>query len=376
MKRRHEFRHPLLSALTQSLCHRCGRKFVAPRLHRCRCSHVRCDKCTVVRVIPYSREDNDLVAIGSHSLPPAYSFQDIPGSVSTGDPLTELPTGNTVSTPVIAESIGLGNNSKERYIEEGISTFNRVHLHEQDPNSIYSTPYSSQRPLDRAGRIQHYDFDSEALTSASSPPLPLTSRQSKRAKLDNHKRLRLSPGESRNFISGRSKQSVHIRQPRAMNDYTTHPKLDSQDLTSRLHRIQKSSSAANDGDPISRITRTGTDETTSSNDSASMVVSRHPTLRKTKTSLSAGSNRVSGFEVLPPIRTSATDKESVEVDVGEFSKPRVKRRRGSNESSKSHKEFQYYGRHANSWLFNDFSISGHVKKGWEKVFSSKSDGDE
>lgn len=376
MKRRHEFQHPPPSALTQSLCHRCGRRFVAPRLQRCGCSHIRCDKCTVVRIIPCSREVNDLVAIGSHSLPPAYSFQDIPGGVSTGDPLTELLTGNTVLTPVIAETIDLGNGSEERHIEEGISTVDRIHLQEQDPDSIYLTLYSSQRPSDTASRTQHHDFDSEAPTSTLSSALPAASLQSKQAKLDNHKRLRLSRRESRHFISSRSKQSVRIKQPQAMNDYTTHPKLDSQDLTSRLQRVQRSNSVANDGDLVSRITRTGTDETTSSGDSASVVFSRLPGFRKAKTSSPAGNNGVSGIEVVRTIPTSATNRESVEVDAGEFSKPTIRRRRASDESSKSHKEFQYYGRHANSWLFNDFSISEKVKKGWVKVFSPKSEGGE
>ncbi|KAF2653359.1 hypothetical protein K491DRAFT_603036 [Lophiostoma macrostomum CBS 122681] len=75
------------------------------------------------------------------------------------------------------------------------------------------------------------------------------------------------------------------------------------------------------------------------------------------------------------IPLSATHKESVEIGQGEFSKPSIRRRRASNESSKSHKEFQYYGRHANSWLFNDFSVTGTVKKGWDRFFS-KSDGEE
>ncbi|KAF1960333.1 hypothetical protein CC80DRAFT_390656, partial [Byssothecium circinans] len=63
-------------------------------------------------------------------------------------------------------------------------------------------------------------------------------------------------------------------------------------------------------------------------------------------------------------------KQSAEVGRGEFSKPRVPRRRVSNESSKSEGagEFRYYGRHANTWLFNDFSITDSVKKGWGKVF--------
>ena len=55
--------------------------------------------------------------------------------------------------------------------------------------------------------------------------------------------------------------------------------------------------------------------------------------------------------------------------------PRVRHRRASNESAKSRQEFQYYGRHANSWLFNDFSITDSVKKGWGKMFSKSDNGD-
>jgi hypothetical protein len=69
---------------------------------------------------------------------------------------------------------------------------------------------------------------------------------------------------------------------------------------------------------------------------------------------------------------SRVHMETVQVQQGEFSKPRIRRRRESNESAKSQKEFQYYGRHANSWLFNDFSITDSVRKGWGKL-TSKND---
>jgi len=82
---------------------------------------------------------------------------------------------------------------------------------------------------------------------------------------------------------------------------------------------------------------------------------------------------------VPSVRTSDAQAE---VSHGEFSKPRS-RRRGerrisvgsarSTKSTKSTAEFQYYGRHANSWLFNDFSVTDSVKKGWGKVFPSKGD---
>lgn len=83
--------------------------------------------------------------------------------------------------------------------------------------------------------------------------------------------------------------------------------------------------------------------------------------------------QVSRLEVMRSLPSAETCKESVEVGRGDFSKPRLgrrRRRRESYESGKSHKSvpaFQYYGRHANSWLFNDFSITDSVKKGWSRM---------
>ena len=60
------------------------------------------------------------------------------------------------------------------------------------------------------------------------------------------------------------------------------------------------------------------------------------------------------------------DRETAEA---EFSKPRSKKRSHSHsEVTAPKKEFQYYGRHSNQWLFNDFSITGAVRKGFGKVF--------
>ncbi|KAF2441817.1 hypothetical protein P171DRAFT_365686 [Karstenula rhodostoma CBS 690.94] len=68
-------------------------------------------------------------------------------------------------------------------------------------------------------------------------------------------------------------------------------------------------------------------------------------------------------------------KASAEVRRGDFSKPRAgsARRRYSigSEGAKSVPEFQYYGRHANTWLFNDWSFSESVRKGWGKVFKGR-----
>jgi hypothetical protein len=69
---------------------------------------------------------------------------------------------------------------------------------------------------------------------------------------------------------------------------------------------------------------------------------------------------------------------------GEFSKPRINKRSrrdtqssvGSNRSDKGEeqKAFKYYGRHSNQWLFNDFSVTDAVSKGFKKVFSKENSG--
>jgi hypothetical protein len=70
-----------------------------------------------------------------------------------------------------------------------------------------------------------------------------------------------------------------------------------------------------------------------------------------------------------------TQRESVEVGVGEFSKgrvhPRSRRDTGGSEGANGNGEFRYYGRHANQWLFNDFSVTDTVRKGWGKVFGKE-----
>ncbi|KAF2013811.1 hypothetical protein BU24DRAFT_411516 [Aaosphaeria arxii CBS 175.79] len=152
-----------------------------------------------------------------------------------------------------------------------------------------------------------------------------------------------------------------------MKDQSYDAPIDSRDLTKRLNLLQKSASTPNDGDYVSRLPRMSRSGTTSSSDNAFMH--RLPAFRKSPTSSTTGSDEVSRLEVIRTIPTSKTHRESVEVAQGQFSKPRVRRRRESNESTKSQKEFQYYGRHANSWLFNDFSITDTVKKGFGKVFS-------
>ncbi|KAH7125457.1 hypothetical protein B0J11DRAFT_580003 [Dendryphion nanum] len=154
-----------------------------------------------------------------------------------------------------------------------------------------------------------------------------------------------------------------------MKDHYNNNAVDAQALTSRLKRIEKSHSTPNDGDLVSRLPRMSRSGTTSSDSSMYNL----PVFRKSQTSSTTGSDEVSRLEVIRTIPISKTHRESVEVGLGEFSKPRIRRRRESNQSTKSQKEFQYYGRHANSWLFNDFSITDSIKKGWGKAFSKNND---
>jgi hypothetical protein len=41
--------------------------------------------------------------------------------------------------------------------------------------------------------------------------------------------------------------------------------------------------------------------------------------------------------------------------------------------AKQDPNFKYYGRHGNQWLFNDFSVTGAVSKGFRKVFRRESE---
>lgn len=91
---------------------------------------------------------------------------------------------------------------------------------------------------------------------------------------------------------------------------------------------------------------------------------------------SSGSD-LPGLHVTPAVPRTKTSRASAEVGVGEFSKPRVNKRsrRDTTSSGRSAKsappandDFRYYGRHGNQWLFNDFSITDSIKKGWGKVF--------
>jgi hypothetical protein len=66
----------------------------------------------------------------------------------------------------------------------------------------------------------------------------------------------------------------------------------------------------------------------------------------------------------------------VEVGVGGFSKPRINQRsRRTSGNGNGNEDFRYYGRHGNQWLFNDFSVTESIKKGWGRVFGKDEDGE-
>ncbi|KAF2642368.1 hypothetical protein P280DRAFT_467735 [Massarina eburnea CBS 473.64] len=168
--------------------------------------------------------------------------------------------------------------------------------------------------------------------------------------------------------------------------YSTH--FNPRDLSSRLTRIKKTHSAPNDGDAVSRLPRlpsgsgarapsfmpTNNDNNDDMDLTHLPVFTKSSTMSTTSTSESheSSDSKVSRLEVRGvhtfPLAT-CTSSENVEVGQGGFSKPGV-RRRGSSRSENAG-EFRYYGRHANSWLFNDFSITDTVRRGFGKVFSGK-----
>ncbi|KAJ4405968.1 hypothetical protein N0V91_004852 [Didymella pomorum] len=150
--------------------------------------------------------------------------------------------------------------------------------------------------------------------------------------------------------------------------------IDARDLSSRLNSIaQKNSTSSND-------TTHGTN-TMSGNRRVNRASSFDSLPRFTKSSTmsstSTGSTQFSGLHVYP---SRVLHRKDVEVSPGEFSMPRVPKRSrrgtdGSHRSSKSEGkkksnsfEAHAYGRHSNQWLFNDFSITDAVKKGYGKVF--------
>lgn len=116
---------------------------------------------------------------------------------------------------------------------------------------------------------------------------------------------------------------------------------------------------------------------------------RMPTFSKSSTMSTTDSSAsdYSQLRVTYAVPKTKTSRESAEVGVGEFSKPKVhdRSRRNTGESMGSArsengagtggKDFRYYGRHGNQWLFNDFSVTDAVRRGWGRVFGKDEVGD-
>ncbi|KAH6875498.1 hypothetical protein BKA58DRAFT_379928 [Alternaria rosae] len=168
-----------------------------------------------------------------------------------------------------------------------------------------------------------------------------------------------------------------------MTDYNKQ-RIDAQDLTSRLDSFEHQSNSyfttKTNGDTTSDSVLSQRCARSTSIDSGIM-----PRFTKSATTSTTGTNdsqysQYSGLRVMHAEPSSKTHAESVGVAPGEFSKPRVHKRSrrntqnsvGSGRSAKSEepKEFKYYGRHSNQWLFNDFSVTDAVSKGFKRVFSN------
>merc|ERR1712137_941490 len=175
-----------------------------------------------------------------------------------------------------------------------------------------------------------------------------------------------------------------------MTDYNNQ-RIDAQDLTSRLVSFEHQSN-----NNINNNSAKGNGETSSDSilsqrcpRSTSIDSGVMPRFTKSATMSTTGTNdshysQYSGLRVMRAEPSSKTHAESVGVAPGEFSKPRVHKRNrrdtqssvGSGKSARSEepKEFKYYGRHSNQWLFNDFSVTDAVSKGFKRVFSKDNSG--
>ncbi|RAR11637.1 hypothetical protein DDE82_000584 [Stemphylium lycopersici] len=144
--------------------------------------------------------------------------------------------------------------------------------------------------------------------------------------------------------------------------------------THAIHAERCARSPSIDSAIMPRFTKSSTISTTDTNDtSASSQASQyHPHYN-------------SGLRIAHTEPSSKTHAESVGVAAGDFSKPRINKRSRRNTSSSSgsarsarsvdkQQEFKYYGRHGNQWLFNDFSVTEAVSKGFRRVFSGGKEG--
>ncbi|EUC50041.1 hypothetical protein COCMIDRAFT_22373 [Bipolaris oryzae ATCC 44560] len=158
-----------------------------------------------------------------------------------------------------------------------------------------------------------------------------------------------------------------------------HQPIDARALHSRLAVITSNNNNSNEtttdhGSPHRRL-RPSLDSTITTNNTLPFTKSSTISTFDSHTSTTSSRLHASPSSRLHP--------ETVGIAPGDFSKPRVPRRsrRYTMESSTSSgsarrereepAQFKYYGRHGNQWLFNDFSVSGAVAKGFRRVFRGK-----
>lgn len=159
-----------------------------------------------------------------------------------------------------------------------------------------------------------------------------------------------------------------------MTDSSHHQPIDARALHSRLAVIANTNTETNDHGSTQRRLRPSLDSTNTRPFTKSSTISTFD---------SHTSSTSSRLHALP---SSRLHPESVGIAPGDFSKPRVPKRSrrhtmesSSSSTSGSHArkereepaQFKYYGRHGNQWLFNDFSVTGAVAKGFRRVFGNK-----
>lgn len=185
-----------------------------------------------------------------------------------------------------------------------------------------------------------------------------------------------------------------------MTDHIHHD-IDIRDLDARLARIeqhqqQTSSSTTKNGSIHKDDAAQPQRRARSSFDSTVMPrFTKSATMSTTDTNDSSVSRYSAATGRLYADPSSRLHPETVGLAPGAFSKPRVHRRsrRDTDASTRSHsgtyrarsegdqratqqqqQQFKYYGRHGNQWLFNDFSVTDAVSKGFKRVFGSREAG--
>ena len=381
-------------------CHMCHTGFVAPRLKKCRnCAHIRCEQCTANTSTPNIRRqgrprkaDSDLAAIGSHLLPPAYSLLEPHSqlylSAQNDIAFTGPESEQAVFNKVIAQNQSHGDDPAQRFIFDRPSTFDLMQSSIEDYNTKWYRPIQHSKSIVddiTPARPSTLPRSSHPVQSTStSPEAPAT----KRVKLNTGYPLpsnspvcqtncRLSRHQSRQFVSGRSAQSVKKHQEMRTHNSTS-------PVPTEVHELK----------PISRPQRSEFHATHGGDTTVPRARSRTPRMSRSHSIDSAGSDTSTPASEQPgPLhkagcaeledREQGGDDPLVEVVQGgdnhtsyvPLSSLRKEHCRRSEESFRSvdemepgtrssanNADFYFYGRHGNTWLFGDFSLTDTVKK--------------